>query len=321
MTDVTTDFLARVDGCMRARLARPDPWLSRVNTHLVGAGGKRVRATLVCWTGEGAELERLIRAAAAVELVHVGTLVHDDVLDRSDTRRGRRAVHELWGNRVAALSGAAIFCLASCMVAELRAARLRRAFTELVKALAEGILHEVIRRDDVDLSIDAYFAIIQKKTASLFAFACLAGAVLAGRPAREIDALRRFGGAFGLVFQMVDDILDVVETAGRPVGTDLRQGFYTVPVLLALRTGDAPAHELRRLIEDGHLAGEGLVRAIALVRSSPGLVAACERARNLGALALATLDDVPSRPLRSALEQVLVARLEKIARIEGEGPA
>ena len=250
------DDLERVEAELRLAVETDDDLLTEIAGHLVHAGGKRVRpgfAIASAATGqpvESAAATDVIRGAASVELVHLGSLYHDDVMDEAETRRGVPSVNAKWGNLKAILAGDFLLARASEIAASL-GTEVAGLLAATIGRLCEGQVMELRHIYDLDRSEDAYLQSISGKTASLLATSCRVGALVAELPRPHVEALTEFGHGYGMAFQIVDDILDVVATdeqLGKPAGNDLVEGIYTLPVLRALQTSAAP--ELRSLLGD-----------------------------------------------------------------------
>lgn len=243
-----------------------DPFFSEVTAYLARAGGKRVRPLLALLGARlaGPISEPAIDAAVAVELIHMGSLHHDDVIDESPTRRGRASVNANWGNSVAILAGDLVLARASEI-----GARLGRTASEmLARTLGEIVFGQMLELSKAyDLGVDEshYRRVVEHKTASLIATSVALGGHVAGLEEVQVDALRRFGIHLGIAFQIADDVLDVVgegERLGKPVGLDMIEGTYTLPVVYALRTSQGPKlasllEEIRRAREEDGLVVHG----------------------------------------------------------------
>lgn len=238
--------MRRVESRLRAVATTPNEPLSDLTTHGVEAGGKRLRPALVVCAamavgGREAIGDRVIDAGAAVELLHLASLYHDDVLDSAPTRRGRPSVNALWGNHAAVLAGDVLLSHAYCVAAGLGAAELRRLSLTLA-ALCSGQIAESATQFDATRDVAHYDAAIRGKTAALLATSCWLGATTAGAGPSTADALARFGMELGIAFQIVDDVLDLYGQGlqiGKPAGSDLREGVFTLPVLMALQQDPA----------------------------------------------------------------------------------
>jgi len=292
--------LSRVEDLLRGSTAAMDPFLSEVAGHLVSAGGKRIRPALTvaaAVAGAAEVTDDVLWGGISVELVHIGSLYHDDVMDEAGSRRGVESVNARWGNLVAILAGDFLLAKASEIAASL-GTEVAGLLASTIGRLCEGQVGELRTAFDTSRTEDAYITSITGKTASLTAAACRIGAIVAGLPRPQVDALTAFGEAFGIVFQIRDDCLDVTATdaeLGKPAGQDLVEGTYSLPVirtLAAARYGD----DLRPLL--GHpLDAEQMDTARAIVRASGGVDSALATARayaDAAAAALAPLGEHPA---------------------------
>jgi heptaprenyl diphosphate synthase len=274
--------LSRVEGELRRAVTAEDPFLTEVAGHLVQAGGKRLRPALVlatALTGVPDVTHEVVLGGVSVELVHLGSLYHDDVMDEAEVRRGVQSVNARWGNLVAILAGDFLLARASEIAAGL-GTEVAALLAATIGRLCEGQIGELQSAFNVERSEDSYLAAIAGKTATLMSTACRVGALTAGMPRADVDALTSLGRAFGMVFQIVDDILDLVgtdEELGKPSGHDMVEGVYTLPVIRALGTPDA-GDELRTLL-GVPLGPPERDKARAIVRASGGVEAAAGVAR------------------------------------------
>jgi heptaprenyl diphosphate synthase len=243
--------LVRVDRELRESVRTPDPFLAEVATHLIDAGGKRLRPTLTlcaAYASSGTDAPGLdpasgaaVTGGVACELVHLGSLYHDDVIDEAETRRSVPSVNARWSNIVAILAGDFLLARASSLAASL-GADVASVLAATIGDLCRGQVLELQHLFDVDRSEDDYSSAIEGKTAALFATSCRIGGMVSGMPAPTLDALTRFGRHLGMCFQIVDDVLDLSSTdttLGKHVGQDLLEGIYTLPVIYMLRESPA----------------------------------------------------------------------------------
>ncbi len=236
------DDLRRVEEALQAAVRVDDRFLGDVASHLLGAGGKRLRPTLTLCaayavTGEQERPDEAITGGASVELVHLGSLYHDDVIDEAETRRGVPSVNARWSNIVAILSGDFLLAQASALAASL-GADVAGLLAATIGELCRGQVLELQYLFNAARTEESYFSAIEGKTASLLATAARIGGMVTAAPAPTLDALTRFGNHLGMCFQIVDDVLDVTRTEaelGKPVGNDLLEGVYTLPVIYAVR--------------------------------------------------------------------------------------
>lgn len=275
--------LARVEERLDDAVAHPDPFLGDVAAHLVRAGGKRIRPTLTLCaayaatppSGDAASAvpasDEAITGAVAVELVHLGSLYHDDVIDEAETRRGVPSVNARWSNIVAILSGDYLLARASALAASL-GADVAALLADTIGELCRGQVLELQHLFDVERSEEDYASAIAGKTAALFATACRIGGMVSDVDEATLDALTSYGRHLGLCFQIVDDCLDLTatdETLGKPSGQDLVEGIYTLPVIYAMHADGADlADRLGRPLDERALTE---VRAMA---TSDGAVSA-----------------------------------------------
>ena len=296
----------RIEQELRLAVTAPTEAMTEMASHLIGAGGKRVRplfaiASAACANGHsGAASLEAIRGGVSVELVHLGSLYHDDVIDEAVTRRGVESVNSRWGNLRAILAGDFLLAKASEIAASL-GTEVAGLLAATIGRLCEGEVRELQDAYQVDRTEEAYLASIEGKTASLLASACRIGAIVAELPRSEIDLLTEFGLSYGMAFQIVDDILDVVASdvqLGKPAGHDLVEGAYNLPVIRALQ---GPAgNELRDLL-GAPLEGAQWERASSLVGESTAIDESVELADSYVSQAVAVLAPMADRPAAAAL--------------------
>jgi heptaprenyl diphosphate synthase len=295
--------------------------LSETSSYLIAAGGKRFRAMLVLLAGTFGDAAdpRLIPGSVAIELVHLATLYHDDVIDEAEARRGAPSANLRWDNTVAILTGDFLFARASEISTEL-GTDVCRLLARTIAVLCDGQIREVDTSGRVEQTEAAYLEIIRRKTASLIGTSCRLGGMLSDASPEHTEVLERFGEGLGLAFQLSDDIMDITATQlelGKEPGQDLREGVYTLPVLHAL-ANDPQGEELARILSHGPPDGELLDRALEIVQAG-GSVAASRRAvTDEVGRAIALLGALPEGPARRAFEQL--ARF-LAARCGAEDPA
>lgn len=270
------------------------------------SGGKRLRPLLLVLSANLGEPEQgdLLRAATAIEVLHTATLVHDDIVDRAQSRRGVPTTVSRYGREVAVATGDYLFAETFSDLAGIGDPRLIRAFAEASEGLAAGEL-EQYRADGATVDVEAYLEHVRKKTAGLFKAACVAGGTLGGLSLRQIDALATYGQALGIAFQMSDDIMDLVGKPGlmgKGIGTDLVEGTVTLPVIFALREGDAAT--IRRVLATPHPSPELLEAGIEAVLATDAVSRTEEWARGEIEAGVEGLELLPDRPEREFLEVV-----------------
>jgi len=301
------DDLHRVEAELLAVVQADGQFLTEVASHLIRAGGKRVRpgfamaAASVLDTEANPAMIEVIRGGCAVELVHIGSLYHDDVMDDATTRRSVRSVNAEWGNLKAILAGDYLLGRASEIAAGLGTEVAGLLATTITK-LCEGQILELESTFDTERNIDRYLRSISGKTASLLGSACRIGAIVADLPRPIIDALTEFGIAYGMAFQVVDDILDIIATdeqLGKPAGNDMIEGIYTLPVIHSMRHPTA-GPELHQIL-GGPITTEQRDRAKELVKAGGGVDISLEVARSWANRAATAVVDLPDTPGASAL--------------------
>jgi heptaprenyl diphosphate synthase len=281
--------------------------LEETSKYLLDAGGKRFRPmlVLVCGYFGNPEDPRLITASVALELTHLASLYHDDVIDDGDSRRGIPSANVRWGNTVAILTGDFLFARASEIMSEL-GNEPTRLLAKTIATLCDGQIREVSSAGKTDQTTDFYMGTIRRKTSALIATASRLGGLLSDAPPEYLDILEGFGDELGTAFQLSDDIMDLTvssDVLGKEPGVDMKEGIYTLPVLDALTVGE-DAKELSNLLAAGPPEGERLVRALEIVRSEGSL--GRSRGVVVGTVdrAIAFLDRLPKGPAAIALTQL-----------------
>ncbi len=313
------DNLERVEARLAESVQADDDFLTEVASHLIKAGGKRVRpaltmaAALSAEPELGAASEESVLGGVSVELVHLGSLYHDDVMDDATTRRTVESVNARWGNLKAILAGDFLLARASEIAAGL-GTEVAALLAATIARLCEGQVRELKDAYVVDRTEADYLRSIEGKTAALFASSCRIGGIVAGFERDRIESLTRFGRAYGMAFQVIDDVLDVVassEQLGKPAGHDLVEGVYTLPTLRALQ-GPCGA-------ELGDLLGQPLEpaevdKALALIRSDGAVAASLVDARAYVDEGRAALDELGASPVVDAMAEASDVLVEQIDR-------
>ena len=283
--------MERVNATILARTGSDVAMIPEVANHLISSGGKRLRPmlTLACAALTDYRGDGHIKLAASVEFMHTATLLHDDVVDESDMRRGKLAARKVWGNEASVLVGDFLLGQAFKMMVEVGILECLDILSTAACTIAEGEVMQLAAAKNTETSEDDYLAVIRGKTAELFAAACEVGAVLNKRPKAEQNACRSFGMNLGIAFQLVDDVLDYGGSQaklGKNIGDDFREGKITLPVLLAFRRGDAQERAFwKRSLEQSETGEAELERAIALLIKHRALADTLERAQHYGAMA------------------------------------
>src|SRR3954470_11406938 len=287
--------LDRVESALRASVTSEDDFLGEVASHLISAGGKRLRpmlAVAAAHAGGSDVSDDVVQGSVSVELVHLGSLYHDDVMDEADSRRGVESVNARWGNLVAIVAGDFLLARASELAAGL-GTEVAALLAATIGRLCEGQVSEVRSTFDPTRTEESYFAAIGGKTAALTASACRIGALTAGLERDAVERLTRFGQAFGMAFQIRDDLLDLVgtdESLGKPAGHDLEEGVYTLPVIRTLADPQA-GPELQGLI-GGPIDQPSRDKALNIVRNSGAMSTSLDAARRYADDAAAAVADL-----------------------------
>ena len=299
--------LEKVDQIIVERVQSRSSVIRIAGQHILTSGGKRIRAALALLAAQLGHynLDAVIHSAAAVELIHAASLVHDDLVDDAEQRRGTPTVHTRWDGNVALMVGDYLFALAAAEMALTPDPRIIAYFSRGVMTICEGELTPVVDVAPLDVATRQYLYKIGCKTAALFEAACKAGMVCGGGTQEQVDALGRFGYDLGMAFQIVDDVLDMTgtpETLGKPAGNDLREGTITLPLIYAVDGGADPA--LAAIVDAQPIDDARLDWAIGEVQRLGGTARALEDARGYAERAMAHLDSFPDSAARHALGQV-----------------
>lgn len=297
--------LRQVDEVIRRRLDSDVVLIRTIAQYIVGAGGKRLRPALALLSARafGEEQPTRHELAAVIEFIHTSTLLHDDVVDESDLRRGRQTANAVWGNAASVLVGDFLYSRSFQMMVELDSMRVMRILADTTNRIAEGEVLQLLNIGNPDTGEQAYLDVIERKTAVLFAAATRLGAVLADLPAEQEDALARYGLDLGYAFQIADDVLDYASdagTLGKNIGDDLAEGKPTLPLILAIERSDpAQAAMLKRAIQAGGL--DALDDVLAAIRATDALTASRDRAHAYARSARDALAALPAGDARDAL--------------------
>jgi len=309
--DLVASDMDRVNSTILTRTGSEVTMIPEVANHLISSGGKRLRpmltlamAKLAGYSGDGH-----IKFAAAVEFMHTATLLHDDVVDESDMRRGKLAARMLWGNEASVLVGDFLLGQAFKMMVEVGNLHALEILSSAAAVIAEGEVMQLGAAKNTATNEDEYMAVIRAKTAELFAAACEVGPALAGKSKAELAACRSFGMNLGIAFQLIDDALDYGGKSaklGKNVGDDFREGKITLPVVLSFRRGnDGERAFWDRTLGRGEIKDDDLDTALALMAKHHAIEDTVGRARHYGAIATDALALVPASSVKTALEEAV----------------
>ena len=299
--------MARVDAVIRSELHSDVVLINQIAEHIIGAGGKRLRPLLVLLSARACASsndDSCIRLAAIVEFIHTATLLHDDVVDESGLRRGRKTANALWGNAASVLVGDFLYSRSFQMMVGLEQMQVMRVLADTTNAIAEGEVLQLLHMGDPDVSEARYFDVIRRKTAILFAAACRLGAIAGKQPAPVADALYSYGMELGIAFQIADDVLDYAGDAdriGKHLGDDLAEGKATLPLIVAQRHASPDQVEIiRTAIREGRR--ELLPQIVSAIRQTDALQQSLDQARSHAENARLQLAALPPSTWRDALE-------------------
>lgn len=305
---VVADDFAAVDGIIRKQLVSHVPLVEKIGDYIISAGGKRLRPLLVLLAGKalgksGADLQLL---AATIEFLHTSTLLHDDVVDKSDMRRGRSTANAQWGNAPSVLVGDFLYARSFEMMVSLGSMEVMKIISQATRVIAEGEVLQLSKVRDASTSEETYMQVIRGKTAMLFEASTHSAAALAQATDAQANALQTFGDALGIAFQLVDDLLDYqgdAATLGKNVGDDLAEGKPTLPLIYTMREGTAEQAKLvRTAIQKGGI--EDLESIRQAVKDSGALDYTARLAQDYAARAINALKVLPQSEYREALEEL-----------------
>ncbi|GAB1406975.1 polyprenyl synthetase family protein [Thermomonas brevis] len=297
-----------LDALIRQRLASDVVLINQVAEYIIGAGGKRLRPMLLMLAAGALGGGRAIGAdahqlAAVVEFIHTSTLLHDDVVDESDLRRGRKTANAVWGNAASVLVGDFLYSRSFQLMVELESMQVQRILADTTNTIAEGEVLQLLHVRNPDTDEAAYLRVIERKTAILFAAATRLGALLAGADAAAQQALHDYGLALGYAFQIADDVLDYASdaaTLGKNLGDDLAEGKMTLPLIHAMSKADAgTCQRLRQIVEQGD--ADALPEVVAAINEHDSLAYSRARAQDYARDAEAALAGLPENDYTAAL--------------------
>ncbi len=311
LVDLTAGGMGQVNDLILSKAGSNVELIPEIAKHLIDSGGKRLRPMLTLAMADmfGYRGTGHVILAASVEFMHTATLLHDDVVDESDMRRGKLAARKLWGNQASVLVGDYLLGQAFKMMVDVGSLEALRILAEASAIIAEGEVMQLGAAKDISTNEAQYLKVIEAKTAALFAAAAEVGPVIAGVEGAQRAAARRYGMDLGLAFQLVDDALDYGGSSadlGKQVGDDFREGKITLPVVVSLERGtDSERAFWKRCLEEGDIRDGDLEEAIALMRRHGAIEETIVRARQYGASAMSALDELPQGPLTEALREAV----------------
>lgn len=306
-----------VNAMIVARMDSPVPMIPQLAGYLIAAGGKRIRPlmTLAATAIYGGDMVRAHRLATAVEFIHTATLLHDDVVDASDERRGQKSANAVFGNEASVLVGDFLFSRAFQLMVEDGNLDVLKILSDASAIIAEGEVLQLSTQGNIETSIDEYLAVIKGKTAALFAAACEVGPLVADAGRDAAQAMCEYGMNLGIAFQIADDVLDYAATTeqiGKQVGDDFREGKMTAPVILALQKANAEERLFwTRTMAAKEQEDSDLIRATSLLTRHGALEGGLTLAREYAQKAREALAEAPDSPLRAALDALALYAVER----------
>jgi len=317
LSELIADDIKAVNALIVQHMDSPVDMIPQLAGHIIAAGGKRLRPMLTLGSARmcGYQGTRHLGLAASVEFIHTATLLHDDVVDESDLRRGSASANAVWGNKASVLVGDFLFSRAFQLMVADGSLEVLDILSNTSAVIAEGEVMQLITTNDTETGEPAYLEVIRAKTAQLFAAACKLGAVVAERPKVEEEALDTFGMNLGIAFQVIDDVLDYSAkqaTLGKAVGDDFREGKISLPVILAFHRGNDDDRKFwRRTLEDQEQTEGDLEHAIHLMEKHVALEDSVKRANHYGAMARDALGIFPDSPHKKAFIELIDFCIER----------
>ncbi|HJO74246.1 MAG TPA: polyprenyl synthetase family protein [Rhodospirillales bacterium] len=317
LSELVADDIKAVNALIVRHMDSPVDLIPQLAGHIIAGGGKRLRPMLTLGSARmcGYQGSRHLGLAASVEFIHTATLLHDDVVDESDLRRGLASANAVWGNKASVLVGDFLFSRAFQLMVADGSLEVLDILSHASAVIAEGEVMQLITTNDTETGEPAYLDVIKAKTAQLFAAACKIGTVVAERPKVEEEALDTFGMNLGIAFQMIDDVLDYSAkqaTLGKTVGDDFREGKISLPVILAFHRGNDDDRKFwRRTLEDQEQTEGDLEHAIHLMEKHSALEDSVERARHYGAIARDALGIFADSPHKNAFIKLIDFCIER----------
>jgi geranylgeranyl pyrophosphate synthase len=303
----------QVDTLFQQRATSGLEILNSASMHALASPGKRLRTALTLLAGKlnNYHFDRLLQLSVAFEMVHLATLIHDDIIDEASTRRGNPTVNALWGDKIAILLGDYYLAKTSGLIADIEDTRIEHLFADTVATVSEGTILEMMTSGRIDLSVDTYFEKIKNKTACLIAACSKGGAILSDATNEQVDLLYAYGLNLGISFQIIDDILDYTEdqtTIGKPAGNDLRQGMVTLPLIYALQESPLAGgyqQQVQALLNGANHDEKEILDVVSWVGNSNGIELSQQDAYTYAEKAREALYHFPASPDRDVLDELI----------------
>ncbi|GCE25242.1 polyprenyl synthetase [Dictyobacter alpinus] len=304
--------LDQVDALFQERATSGLTILNSASMHALASPGKRLRTALTVLSGKLNQYDfaKLLKLSVAFEMVHLATLIHDDIIDEASTRRGNPTVNALWGDKIAILLGDYYLAKTSGLIAEIENPRIDRLFADTVATVCEGTILEMMTSGRADLTVETYFEKIKNKTACLIAACAKGGAILSDANDEQVEWIHSYGLNLGVAFQIIDDILDYTEdqsTIGKPAGNDLRQGMVTLPLIYALQETSQNGHQqqVQTLLNSDEHNEKDILDIVDWVTHGYGVTMSMKEAHNFANKAREDLYHFPKSPDRDVLDEMI----------------
>ena len=317
LLNLMPDDMAAVNDMIVSRMDSPVPMIPQLAGYLIAAGGKRIRPllTLAATALYDGDMNRAYRLATSVEFIHTATLLHDDVVDASDERRGQKSANIVFGNEASVLVGDFLFSRAFQLMVEDGSLDVLKTLSDAAAIIAQGEVMQLSIQGNLETSMDQYLDVIRGKTAALFAAACEVGPLISHDNVDAAKTMCEYGLNLGIAFQIADDVLDYSadgKTLGKTVGDDFREGKMTAPVILALAKANAEEREFwRRTMSERTQANTDLVRALSILKSHNALEGGLALARSYATKAREALAEAPDSPVRAALDDLATYAVDR----------
>ena len=317
LTKLVADDMQAVNKAILERMQSPVVLIPQLAGHLIAAGGKRLRPMLTLASAQLLDYkgDKHIGLAACVEFIHTATLLHDDVVDKSDLRRGQESANSIWGNEASVLVGDFLFSRSFELMVQADSLKIMEILSHASSVIAEGEVLQLITANDIKTTESSYLEVIQAKTAQLFAAACHVGGLVAGSTPEQENALQSYGNNLGIAFQLIDDALDYSAKQaelGKAVGDDFRDGKLTLPVILAISRGDADEKSFwKRTQEDQEFMDGDLEHALVLLNKHNTIDDTVTRACEYGDKAISDLNCFADSPAKEALKGIVQFCIER----------
>ncbi|GCE11881.1 polyprenyl synthetase family protein [Tengunoibacter tsumagoiensis] len=300
----------QVDSLFQERATSGLPILNSASMHAQGSPGKRLRTAITLLSGKlkHYRFDKLLLLSVAYEMLHLATLVHDDIVDEATTRRGNPTVNALWGDKIAILLGDYFFAKTAGLIADIEDPRIDHLFSDTVATVCEGTILEIMTAGRIDLTIETYYEKVKNKTACLFAACSKGGAIVSQSSPEEIELLYTYGMNLGIAFQIIDDILDYTEdqsTIGKPAGNDLRQGMVTLPLIYALQEPNTYQEQIQHLLNGSARTEEEILAIVDWVSTGSGVKRSLMDAHTYANKAREALYHFPASPDRDVLDELI----------------